>query len=560
MHRREHRSQGSRGHHVGTPALEWQRTQASLRNLPVQTAAGPKQRARVPHASRRNRRQKDIHLETVQWGGDHNLHARQLSEAHEKNIMAQFQTYTRRAADARNIRDDLSLTFKELYRQEQVRVGTSGPINIYATPSAILFIRGCADLRTCRNLCFNRLLHTVGKSIDYCYHLAEICNRFPTYQCKVRALSNIRNYLESHHQKLGARYTLKVTSTYHAPSIKAWAKRTVVQSGGLRPNWTRYTLARLQTISMPMNTWNLKLVNIQRTMRNHRWDLNSMLTSLASGPEQGEELADLVRIPANSKSRFDLEEQYASSTQRSHCYSFLGSIGVNHDLVHIPESFKEAPPVEPYTLPSSQEPFVNHHPEALAADLYRCTTDPTNVYTVEDKDPSILWQLKGTRIYDFWYRLMANSPKRWEIQSISSDAILKNYRTILDTILPKSLIGKAGNAFSLAHVPYAYFTIKYKCFKHAAQQCCDHFTPGEHTKKTDPDSFKPHPAHTCVKPGHSCLRNIISFKKLPGRAAFKRVGRAFSFALQAVMPGYGIRDLSRGRDILEEGLEKTVEA
>ena len=129
---------------------------------------------------------------------------------------------------------------------------------------------------------------------------------------------------------------MKVTSTYHAPSIKAWAKRVVVQAGGLRPNWTKYTLARIQVVSMPMNTWNLKLVNIQRTMRNHRWDLHSMLASMDGAHEQEEETADLVRIPANSKSRFDLEEQYASSTQRSHCYSFLGTIGVNHDLVSIP--------------------------------------------------------------------------------------------------------------------------------------------------------------------------------------------------------------------------------
>ena len=116
-----------------------------------------------------------------------------------------------------------------------------------------------------------------------------------------------------------------------------------------------------------------------------------MLASMATGPEQEEETSDLVRILANSKSRVDLEEQYATSTQNSHCYSFLGSIGVNHDLVNIPESFIEGPPAEPYTLPTSQSPFVNHHPEALAADLYRCTIDPTNVYTVEDKDPSILW-------------------------------------------------------------------------------------------------------------------------------------------------------------------------
>ena len=113
---------------------------------------------------------------------------------------------------------------------------------------------------------------------------------------------SIRVSLESHHQNLGARYTIKVISTYDTPSIKRWAKRAVVQAGGLRPNWTKYTLARIQAVPMPMNTWSLKLVNIQRTMRNHTWDLQTMLASMAGGPEQEEETADLIRIPANSKS------------------------------------------------------------------------------------------------------------------------------------------------------------------------------------------------------------------------------------------------------------------
>ena len=52
------------------------------------------------------------------------------------------------------------------------------------------------------------------------------------------------------------------------------------------------------------------------------------------------------------------------------------------------------------------------------------------------------------------------------------------------------------------------------------------------------------------------MRNIMSFKKIPGRAAFKRVGRAFSYGLRMVAPGYGIRDLSRGKKIIETEVVK----
>ena len=42
-----------------------------------------------------------------------------------------------------------------------------------------------------------------------------------------------------------------------------------------------------------------------------------------------------------------------------------------------------------------------------------------------------------------------------------------------------------------------------------------------------------HPAHTCIKPGHACLRSIVSIVNLPGRRTFHRIGRAIQFG------GYG---------------------
>ena len=63
-----------------------------------------------------------------------------------------------------------------------------------------------------------------------------------------------------------------------------------------------------------------------------------------------------------------------------------------------------------------------------------------------------------------------------------------------------------------------------------------------------------HTAYTCEKPGHSCMRNIMSFKQMPGRACFKRIGRAFMAALTAVAPGYGIRNLSKGKDTITKAL------
>ena len=48
------------------------------------------------------------------------------------------------------------------------------------------------------------------------------------------------------------------------------------------------------------------------------------------------------------------------------------------------------------------------------------------------------------------------------------------------------------------------------------------------------------------------------FQEFPGRATFKRVGRAFMFGLQAVAPGYGIRDLSKGKSIIQTEIDKQL--
>ena len=311
----------------------------------------------------------------------------------------------------------------------------------------------------------------------------------------------------------------------------------------------------MQTIHMPLNTWNLKLVNIQRTAREHRWDLSTMLLTPGINTTEEADLADLVRIPANSKSRFNMEEHFSSHLQIKHCNSFLGSVGINRDLTEQISFFKKADQDQDYHPPAMQAPLIPQNPEELAADLFQCTTSQDCTYTVEDKDPSILWRMKNIRIFAFWYKLMSGSPDRWEVQDIPDDTILKNYRGILDSILPRSLVGKS-NAFSMVHVPYAYFTIKLKCFRNVTQLCCNKLVPGTTLPPEQLPPNAPHPAYSCKKPGHSCLRNIISFKKLPGRAAFKRIGRVFMRVVEFAVPGYGIRDLSRGKDIIETDLSQ----
>ena len=60
--------------------------------------------------------------------------------------------------------------------------------------------------------------------------------------------------------------------------------------------------------------------------------------------------------------------------------------------------------------------------------------------------------------------------------------------------------------------------------------------------------WSPLQGHTCGKASHPCLRNIVSFKKIPGRQTFKKVGRAIQETMSTTYPGeFSLCDLSRAR-------------
>jgi hypothetical protein len=503
-------------------------------------------RERETQSAKRNARKADARIKNQQWGESINEHARRLDANRETNLLQHIQRFTRRQQHHKEVKTELSLSFLMLYRMEQARLGFSGPIFVYDPLHTLLFLRMCGDPKFCYRANFDFFLALRNKDTDYCFVLADLCSFLPSYQIKIRAKTTISQYLGNSGFHLADRYTIKVLHSYDNIHIKKWATRSIMSQSQYRPNWANYVISRLNVVTIPMSTWNLHLVNIQRAARNHKW---------TDEPATYPAIDDLTRLPANSKSRFSLEEEHAHTKQRKHCCSFLTSIGLNYDLIALPRSFTLAAPETQYVVPREMDPLVTQSPELLAADLFRCTTCKDNIYTVEDKDPSVLWRMSSTSIFRFWHKLIESCPQRWEIMSVPTAEILDNYRRIIDRILPNSLIG-GSTAFSTVHLPYAYFTIKYKCFKGAVQNCCNTTipAPAQHA----PSPVNPHPAHSCPKDSHSCMRNIISFKKMPGRKAFKRIGRAFMHVVTSVLNGFGMRDLSQGKRTLEQTKSKTI--
>ena len=247
-------------------------------------------------------------------GADVSEHARSLTASRITNLTSIFSKYTRRNVTAKHVQSLLSLSFKELYRREQLQLKLIGPIFIYARPQLLLYLRACVDHKLARTILLIPLLRSHDKNADYLYHVVEMCQHFPSYQNKQRSISTIRKFLESVHYTLPIRITLKAQPSYPVTQVRKWATKQIKDAGTGRPHWKAYVIARIQVIDMPMQSWNQRLVNVQKACKGHVWPQATTPPGLTLPekptlklqhlvPEQQSLPPDLTRLPANSKSR-----------------------------------------------------------------------------------------------------------------------------------------------------------------------------------------------------------------------------------------------------------------
>ena len=446
------------------------------------------------------------------------------------------------------------MNFNDLCRLKKAENGTN-TLDIYDPVNTILFISACCDHKQVRKINITTLLQRHNKQDDFVYYLIQLCDFIPTYAWKQRAVAVFRKHLEHVHLSYCSRYTLKVGSCYCKQSMKRWVFECIKMNGQSRPHWKEHVMSRINLVDIPKITWNLKLVNVQKSTKSCTWGKGEgptttpcQLKLAEATPHPGCSAPDAIRIPANSKTRINEPEHNASEKQTEYNNKWLRDTGINRDLA--PRNpFHQKHPEELVTPPSWKNHNVAHPPQDLIGDLRSASSNRSAIFTVEDKGPSVLWQLNGNSLMYFWKQMMEKASDRWEIQKATNKEILSKYHDILKNVLPRNLT-PGSNTFGTPQLPYAYFTVKFKCFQACHQSVAGHITARSPSTSGDLGTPVTHPAHTCRKPGHSCMRNIVSFKRLPGRNTFRRIGRAFMHGLRSVTPGFGVRDLSKGRDII----------
>lgn len=125
--------------------------------------------------------------------------------------------------------------------------------------------------------------------------------------------------------------------------------------------------------------------------------------------------------------------------------------------------------------PKSNRPFSSNIAasgsvafKAQLQGLYDETLVPFQIYTVEDKDASILWRARRD-LFDSWFMMLQLAQERWQIINVPMSLAVKKYRIIINAILPRKLM-PTNDSMSQKHLSYACFTIKRKCFQNHRQK------------------------------------------------------------------------------------------
>ena len=155
--------------------------------------------------------------------------------------------------------------------------------------------------------------------------------------------------------------------------------------------------------------------------------------------------------------------------------------------------------------------------------------------TCEDKDSSVIWlQLKHCLFFR-WFQILERSD-RWQIVSHNSSDVLQYYRTWFDGCLPNFLLtGKTS--FAHGNIPLVYPTIKRKCYSGLQEWVtflgCNY-----------PCSCM----STCQKPQHSCMRNVVTFARFPGKQQLRAVSRALRHLYSKIFVGWAVDNLAKAAD------------
>ena len=145
----------------------------------------------------------------------------------------------------------------------------------------------------------------------------------------------------------------------------------------------------------------------------------------------------------------------------------------------------------------------------------------SEVLVQEDKDKHAAWSMP-VPVYERWcFWMFRQDPLHWQPVHGDAQSICEEYRQLHLNLLPLHLKRFASrDRWRNFTLPYAYCTIKAKCFDATGAV-----------------------KHMCTKTGHSCFRRIISWHAHPAKHMYKNAGRAILGIISELAIGFETANL-----------------
>ena len=285
-------AQASKAEAVGIALTKFNANGAQFKHLVEQVRhAAKKTRTRTPRLranvrSKLNSRNKLLQDKLDSWGADADrstsLYA--LPEKFSEKVHAKYELWVSKCARTKRLQETYLQTYGRLYRSSQT---CPGPAFIYDIKNFILLIKAFSTPELSKKLNWGRFLVTNHLPTDYLYYVIDYVASFPIYRAKQRVITSINRFLVNMGMQTNNTFVLRTYQSISQPALKQWVKNSIDYLPACCSHFKRFLQSRTRVVSIPFESWNLRLVNIQRKLKSIIWDLNAENLNEKKGLHQG---------------------------------------------------------------------------------------------------------------------------------------------------------------------------------------------------------------------------------------------------------------------------------
>ena len=386
-----------------------------------------------------------------------------------------------------------------------------GPVYIYALGFLPLLIRFAAYRPW--EICWHTAARVRGDSPDLGFTFWKATRLLPHAFDKLRVRDSLRSFMYASSLPAPRRVIVKVPTVQWANLFRRWCALVLRPWRRIYPEWAGFVAAGTSVMV-------ISAMPLKRVCHNSAKTVDSLdLGELGSVTNRDLEIAakgiDLEKLEAHGRLPTHFSPAECSNMVATACKDWLRNF-------KLPKCFERTLNTAAWGGKAEQSKTIVH---STAGRIASTLTGQHGLTTlVADKDPNTLWLCSSRHQLLRWLGQFAGAEARWRIFCPEPVQIVRWYQTIIDFVLPRSLCPKS-TMVALGSIPYMYPTLKQKCW---SDSMCN-----ETQSK-----------HTCKKPGHSCMRNVVSFFRLPVRKTMKGFTRAYSHLTRVFVPGWSLGSLN----------------